>query len=140
MVLYSITVNVLSSIFLRDAIGTDIENFTGNLRFEPKPKQAQAELGLRDEEDHDDDDEEEDDFEIGDSNGDTDGGGDGEILLSDFGGERNALIFNEEVEDATQSYSSMRFARSSSDLMETKASRSSVGNWQRRLTSEQIDR
>ena len=119
--------------FSGGAIGTNVGNFTGNLRFEPKPNQAQAELGLRDEEDHDDDDEEEDDFEIGDdgdSNGDTDGGGDGEILLSDFGGERNALIFNEEVEDTTQSYSSMRFARSSSDLMETKVSRSSVGNWQ----------
>lgn len=110
--------------------------FTGYLRFEPKPEQPQAGIGLRDEDD-DEDDEEEDDFEKDD---DGDGDGDGEeeeeeTLLSDFGGERKALTFKE-VEDATRSYSSMRFARSSSEVIETNASRSSVGNWQRRLTAE----
>lgn len=57
-------------------------------------------------------------------------------MLSDFGNERKALIFKEEGKDATRSYSSMRFARSSSEVIETKASRSSVGNWQRKLTAE----
>lgn len=64
-----------------------------------------------DEEADDDDDEEE---EVGE-----------EIFL---GSERKALIFKEDGGDATRSNSSMRFARSSSEVIETKASRSSVGN------------
>lgn len=58
-------------------------------------------------------------------------------FLVDLGSERNALIFKEDggVAVATRSYSSMRFARSSSEVIETSASRSSVGNWQRRLTA-----
>ena len=60
----------------------------------------------------------------------------GEIgFLVDFGSERKALIFKEDGGDATRSYSSMIFARSSSEVIETSASRSSVGNWQRRLTA-----
>ena len=43
-----------------------------------------------------------------------------EVLLSDFGGERNALILKEEEGDETRSYSSLRLARSSSEVMETK--------------------
>lgn len=50
-----------------------------------------------------------------------------------LGSERKALIFKEDGQ-WTRSYSSMRFARSSSEVIETKASRSSVGNWHRRLT------
>ena len=41
--------------------------------------------------------------------------------------ERNALIFIL-AEEAALSYSSMRLTRSSSDLMDTRASRSSVGS------------
>lgn len=52
--------------------------------------------------------------------------------LGGVGGERKALIFSDE----TRSYSSMRFARSSSEVMETRASRSSEGNWQRRCLTE----
>lgn len=54
----------------------------------------------------------------------SDGGGDG--LLVDLIGDRNALIFMED--DVRRSYSSIRFVRSSSDLIVIKASRSSVGN------------
>lgn len=57
-------------------------------------------------------------------------------FLVDLRGERKALIFIEEGGDATRSYSSMRFARSSSEVIETSASKSSVGNWQRRLTAD----
>lgn len=54
--------------------------------------------------------------------------GGGEIFLMDLGGERKALIFRDAGGDATRSYSSMRLARSSSEVTDTKASRSSVGN------------
>ena len=50
--------------------------------------------------------------------------GGGEIFLADFGGDRKALIFGAE----SRSYSSMRLARSSSEVIETNASRSSVGS------------
>lgn len=56
-------------------------------------------------------------------------------VLCGLGGtrERKALIFKlakggGDAEAAALSYSSMRLARSSSDLMDTRASRSSVGN------------
>ncbi|GER51554.1 ragB/susD domain protein [Striga asiatica] len=53
-------------------------------------------------------------------------GGDG-----DFRAERNALIFGGAE---ARWYSSIRFARSSSDVTDTSASRSSVGNWHLRFT------
>ena len=56
-----------------------------------------------------DDDDDDEDEEVGE-----------EIFL---GSERKALIFKEDGGDATRSYSSMRFARSSSEVIETKASR-----------------
>ena len=64
------------------------------------------------------------------------GGGRGEEIdfLGGFGGERNALIFRDEGSDAVLSYSLMRFVRSSLEVIDTRASRSSDGNWQRRLT------
>ena len=64
------------------------------------------------------------------------GGGRGEEIdfLGGFGGERNALIFRDEGSDAALSYSLMRFVRSSLEVIDTRASRSSDGNWQRRLT------
>lgn len=65
-------------------------------------------------------DDEADDDEVGDDDDDFD-----EIFL---GSERKALIFKEDGGDATRSYSSMRLARSSSEVIETRASRSSVGN------------
>lgn len=55
-----------------------------------------------------------------------------------LGGERNALIFIDEEGEAARSYSSMRFARSSSEVTETRASRSSLGNWQRKLTEVEV--
>ena len=55
-------------------------------------------------------------------------------FLVGFGGERKALIFRDEGGDGALSYSSMRLARSSSEVIDTRASRSSEGNWQRRLT------
>lgn len=64
------------------------------------------------------------DFEFEDDAEDE--GGDVDFL-ADFGS-RKALIFKEDGGDATRSYSSMRFARSSSEVMVTKASRSSAGN------------
>lgn len=51
-----------------------------------------------------------------------------EIFLDDFGRERKALIFKEAGGEATRSYSSRRLARSSSEVIETRASKSSVGN------------
>ena len=80
-------------------------------------------------EDDDDFDEDVEEFGIG-------GGRGGEEIdfLVGFGGERNALTFRDEGGDAALSYSSMRFARSSSEVIDTRASRSSDGNWQRRLT------
>lgn len=55
-----------------------------------------------------------------------------------LGGERNALIFNDEEGEAARSYSSTRLARSSSEVTETRASRSSLGNWQRKLTEIEV--
>lgn len=55
-----------------------------------------------------------------------DGGGD--IFLIDLRGKRNALIFNGDEDEAARSYSSMRFNRSSSEVTDTNASRSSLGN------------
>ena len=55
-------------------------------------------------------------------------------FLVGFGNERKALIFRDEGGDGALSYSSMRLARSSSEVIDTRASRSSEGNWQRRLT------
>ena len=82
-----------------------------------------------DDDDDDDFDEDVEEFGIG-------GGRGGEEIdfLVGFGGERNALTFRDEGGDAALSYSSMRFARSSSEVIDTRASRSSDGNWQRRLT------
>lgn len=75
--------------------------------------------------------------EVDDVGDDTsDDGGDticGFWLLDLVGVDRNAFIFSDE--EAARSYSSMRFARSSSDLMEIRASRSSVGSWHLKLTS-----
>ena len=73
---------------------------------------------------------EDDDFE---EEADDEGGEIG--FLVDLGSERKALIFKEDGGDATRLYSSRRLARSSSEVIETRASRSSVGNWQRRLTA-----
>lgn len=80
-------------------------------------------LGVDEDDDFEDEADDEEEVEIG--------------FLVDLGSERNALIFKEDggVAVATRSYSSMRFARSSSEVIETSASRSSVGNWQRRLTA-----
>lgn len=72
------------------------------------------------------------DFEFEDE-ADDDNGGDADFLAN-FGS-RKALIFKEDGGDATRSYSSMRFARSSSEVMETRASRSSAGNWHRKHTA-----
>ena len=60
------------------------------------------------------------------------GGGRGEEIdfLGGFGGERNALIFRDEGGDAAFLYSSMRFTRSSSEVIDTRAFRSSDDNWQ----------
>ena len=60
------------------------------------------------------------------------GGGRGEEIdfLGGFGGERNALIFRDEGGDAALSYFLMRFVRSSLEVIDTRASRSSNGNWQ----------
>lgn len=49
----------------------------------------------------------------------------GEICFVDLGGERKALILGS---DGDKSYSSMRLARSSSEVIDTKASKSSVGS------------
>lgn len=46
----------------------------------------------------------------------------GDVFL---GSDKNALIFSTE---SARSYSSIKFKRSSSDVMETNASKSSVGN------------
>lgn len=54
----------------------------------------------------------------------SDGGGDG--IFFGLVGHKNALIFADDEE--TRSYSSIMLIRSSSDLIETRASRSSVGN------------
>ena len=83
------------------------------------------------EHDDDDDDFDEDVEDLGIVGG---RGGEEIDFLGGFGGERNALIFRDEGGDAALSYSSMRFARSSSEVIDTRASRSSDGNWQRRLT------
>lgn len=56
--------------------------------------------------------------------GKANGGGDA-VDFTDLGGLRKTLIFTEEE---TRSYSSIRFARSSSHVMDTSASRSSVGS------------
>lgn len=48
-------------------------------------------------------------------------------LTADLGGFKKTLIFIGEDEE-TRSYSSIRFARSSSEVIETSASRSSVGS------------
>lgn len=53
------------------------------------------------------------------------------LLGLDDGGNKKARIFSRPA----RSYSSMMLARSSSDLTDTSASRSSVGSWQRRLTA-----
>ena len=84
---------------------------------------------------HDDDDDDFDDDveELGIGVGGGRGGEEIDFLVG-FGGERNALTFRDEGGDAALSYSSMRFARSSSEVIDTRASRSSDGNWQRRLT------
>lgn len=58
-------------------------------------------------------------------------------MFEDLGGEMNALIFNGTCGDAVRSYSSIRLTRSSSEVMETKASRSSAGNWQRRCVTDE---
>lgn len=65
------------------------------------------------------------------------GNGGLETLLKDLGGEMNALIFNGSCGFAVRSYSSIRLTRSSSEVMETKASRSSAGNWQRRCVTDE---
>lgn len=80
--------------------------------------------------DDEDDDDDDDDTEEEDEDADFNGGM--ETFLGDFGGERKALILSDE----TRSYSSMRLARSSSEVMETRASRSSEGNWQRKCLTE----
>ena len=51
-----------------------------------------------------------------------------------FDGERNALIFRDKGSDTALLYSSMRFARSLLEVLDTRKSRSSDSNWQRRLT------
>ena len=51
-----------------------------------------------------------------------------------FDGERNTLIFRDEGGDVALFYSSMRFTRSLLEVIDTRASRSSDSNWQRRLT------
>ena len=58
------------------------------------------------------------------------GGGRGEEIdfLGGFDGERNALIFRDEGSDMALSYSSMRFTRSSLEVINTRAYRSSNGN------------
>lgn len=48
-------------------------------------------------------------------------------LAADLGGFKKTLIFIGEDEE-TRSYSSIRFVRSSSEVIETSASRSSVGS------------
>lgn len=73
-------------------------------------------------------------------------GGDDDFL-GVLGAERKALIFRDDGEGGSAasasaaaagadawSYSSIRFARSSSEVIETNASRSSVGNWHLRIT------
>ena len=88
-----------------------------------------------DDEDDDDEDEEAEEDEEEYADFETDGGGVAESLFGGLGGERKTLIFSGDA--AARSYSSMRLARSSSEVMDTKASRSSAGNWQRRcLTAE----
>lgn len=57
--------------------------------------------------------------------------GGGDLIL---GSERNALILRDDA--VTLSYSSIRFFRSSSVVIETNASRSSVGNLHRKLTDD----
>lgn len=52
--------------------------------------------------------------------------GGGESFLADLGSERKALILRGGEE--ARSYSSMRLERSSSEVIDTKASRSSVGS------------
>ena len=54
--------------------------------------------------------------------------GGGEIFLTDLGGERKALILRADCGEAVRSYSSTRFARSSSEVIDTNASKSSVGS------------
>lgn len=65
-----------------------------------------------------------------DDDGNANGGGEIVDFLdppADFGGFKKALIFNGDEEE-TRSYSSIRFARSSSEVIETSASRSSIGS------------
>lgn len=100
---------------------------TGYFRFEPRAEQPQAEVRLRDEADDDKDDVDEDDLDK-DNDEDGDEEEEEETLFNDFGGERKALIFKAEEGDATRSYSSMRLTRSSSEVIETRTSRSSAGN------------
>lgn len=76
---------------------------------------------------------EDEDFDKEEADGDGEGRGE-LVFLAVLGGDRTALIFKDDGGDAARSYSSMRFARSSSEVIVTRASRSSVGNWQRRLT------
>lgn len=67
---------------------------------------------------------EDDDVEVGNANGG------GEIVgFLDCGGFKKTLIFvGDEEEEETMSYSSIRFLRSSSEVIETSASRSSFGS------------
>lgn len=63
--------------------------------------------------------------------------GGGDDFLVDLGAERKALILTDvgsAAAAAARSYSSMRLARSSSDVIETNASKSSDGNWHLRFT------
>lgn len=63
--------------------------------------------------------------------------GGGETLFMVLGAERKALILkDDDGTTAARSYSSMRLARSSSEVIDTKASRSSVGNWHLKLTDD----
>lgn len=77
--------------------------------------------------DEDDVDDAEDDEER-DADFERDGNGGLEALFEDLGGEMKALIFNCDCDNAVRSYSSIKLMRSSSEVMETKASRSSAGN------------
>ncbi|ANM64515.1 hypothetical protein AT3G26512 [Arabidopsis thaliana] len=68
---------------------------------------------------------EDDDVVVDDGN--ANGGGDFLDPAADFGGFKKTLIFIGDEEE-TRSYSSIRFTRSSSEVIETSASRSSVGS------------
>lgn len=55
------------------------------------------------------------------------GGGDTTFFV-DFGGNKKALILRDDDIVEPRSYSSIRLAKSSSDVIDTRASRSSFGN------------